>query len=332
MEPLSRIDSFQKLKIIADPIRLAILRLLMISPFTLSQLGESLEMSAARIRHHLKLLENAGLVELVRTQQVRGFLEKYYRATSQAYIINSAVLPESQPGGTIYLFGSHDLALDLLSEYLKKDVNTPNLVTLPVGSLDGLVALHQGLCQLTGCHLYDPVVSEYNTPYVRHFFPGQKMHIVTLAHRQQGLLILPGNPQGIRGLEDLVREDVLFINRKIGSGTRLWLDQQLRDLNIETDFIRGYDREVNTHSQVASAVQRGSADFGLAVFAAARKLDLDFIPLFIERFDLVIPDEDFKSDLLLPALEYLHTSQFRRGLQSLGGYDAQYTGVETQLQ
>jgi putative molybdopterin biosynthesis protein len=331
MDNIRKIETYPELKILGDDRRLAILRLLMKSSATLSQLGDALGMSPARVRHHLKVLEQAGFVELDHTRQVRGFLEKYYRATAQAFFVSQVVLPEPETRGTIFILGSHDLALELLADHFNQDVSTPNLVTLPVGSLDGLIALRQGFCHLTGCHLFDPVEREYNTPYVRHLFPGQHMHIVTLAYRQQGLLVPPGNPYQVRGLEDLVRQEISFSNRKLGSGTRLWLDQQLKTLGLDSTQIRGYPSEVNTHSQVAAAVRKGDANAGLAVFAAARKFNLDFVPLFEERFDLVIPEQPYRSALLLPVLEYLHTARFRREVECLGGYNPQEIGNEIQL-
>lgn len=325
---LQNIHDFPAMKVLGDPRRLTILQLLMKKPATLSHLGKQLGVSAANIRHHLVQLEEAGFVELVRTREVRGFTEKYYQATAQAYWVNLVLMPNPSEHGTVVVFGSHDPALEMLTQWMNADPDTPNMIALPVGSLDGLIALRQGFCQLSGCHLYDPIEKEYNTSYVRHLFPGQSMHVVTLAYREQGLLISPGNPHQIRGLEDLGREDLVFINRKRGSGTRLWLDYQLKSLGLESCPIRGYDREVNTHSQVAEAVLNGQADLGLAVLAAARKLDLDFIPLFQERFDLVIPEEQYHNALLLPAMEYLHTNQFRTTVQSLGGYDPQETGKD----
>jgi putative molybdopterin biosynthesis protein len=270
-------------------------------------------------------------VEFVSSREVRGFVEKYYQASASAYFVNYAVLPQPGKQGTIFALGSHDLALELLADHLGQDVRTPNLVALPVGSLDGLIALRQGFCQLTGCHLYDPVDGEFNTSYVRHIFPGKTMHVVTLAHREQGLMVAPGNPHQIRGLNDLGREDLTFINRKSGSGTRLWLDQQLRKLGVESAQIKGYEQEVNTHSQVAKAIVEGKVDIGLGVLAAARHFELDFIPLFTERFDLVIPDEHFQSALFFPALDYLHSAHFRAALHKLGGYDPQETGKEIQV-
>jgi putative molybdopterin biosynthesis protein len=331
MKHTDTLQSLKVFKVLGDPRRVEILQLLMDNPATLSQLGRAMDMYAAKVRHHLKQLEDVGLVEFVFSREVRGFVEKYYQATARAYFVNCAVLPQPGKQGSVFALGSHDLALELLADHLGQDASTPSLVALPVGSLDGLIALRQGFCQLTGCHLFDPVGGEYNTSYVRHLFPGQLMHVVTLAHREQGLLVAPGNPQQIQGLEDLGRDDLTFINRKTGSGTRLWLDQQLGALGVAFTQIQGYNREVSTHSQVAEAVLQGEADLGVGVLAAARQYDLDFIPLFVERFDLVIPEEYYQSALLLPALECLQTAQFREAVQGLGGYDPQETGKETRL-
>ncbi|MCJ7703269.1 MAG: ArsR family transcriptional regulator [Anaerolineales bacterium] len=316
---------------LGDPRRLEILRLLMVEPATLSQLGAEMGLHPAKVRFHLKKLEGANLVAFVSSREVRGFVEKYYRATAQAYFINLVVFPQPDQKRTIISLGSDDLALELLADQLDQDDSMPRLMALPVGSLDGLIALRQGICQMTGCHLYDPIDREYNASYVRHFFPGQPMHLITLAHRLQGLLVPPGNPKGIQGLGDLVGEGLTFINRKPGSGTRLWLDQQLKAIRAEPHLIRGYTNEVNTHSQVAEEVLSGNADVGLAVLAAARHFHLDFIPLFEERYDLVIPEVEFQSDLLVPMLEHLNSAQFRNSLAKLGGYDPHDTGKEAQI-
>jgi putative molybdopterin biosynthesis protein len=328
---LQKIDDYHAMKLLGDPRRLEIMQLLMGKPATLSHLGEALDVTPARVRHHLMQLIEAGFVQLVKTRPVRGFTEKYYQATAQAYWVNLTLMPKAPQKGSVVLFGSHDLALEILARWMKSNPATPDLIALPVGSLDGLVALRQGFCQLTGCHLYDPVGGEYNTSYVRHFFPGQPMHVVTLAYREQGLLVAPGNPHGIHGLEDLTREDIRFINRKTGSGTRLWLDQHLASIGADPAHIPGYTTEANTHAQIANAVRQNRADVGLAVYAAARKTGLDFIPLFEERFDLVIPDHYYQSLLLLPALEHLQSAKFRAAVESLGGYDPQEMGKENHL-
>jgi putative molybdopterin biosynthesis protein len=184
---------------------------------------------------------------------------------------------------------------------------------------------------MAGCHLFDPDAKEYNLSYVRHFFPDRTVHVLTLAHRLQGLLIQSGNPYAVQGLEDLNRDDLIFINRKEGSGTRLWLDQQLGQIKINPKEIRGYENAVNTHSMVAEAILSGKAQVGLGVLAAAQECGLSFIPLFQERFDLVILDEAFQSQLLSPVLDYLQTAKYRHTIESLGGYDLNDTGKLIQI-
>jgi len=282
-------------------------------------------MHPAKIRYHLKLLESAGLVEFSASREIYGFVEKYYRATAQAFFIHHVLLPEASKQGTVFALGSHDLALELLSRHLA-GAHTPDFVAIPVGSLDGLIALRQGFCQLTACHLYNPEGGEYNLSFVRHLFPGQAMRVVTLAYREQGLVVAPGNPLGISGLDDLARGDLTFINRKAGSGTRLWLDTQLQRLGVDTAHIRGYSTGVNTHREVAEAVRQGHADLGLAVYAAARATGVDFIPLFEECFDLVIPESRYRDPLLTPVLETINALAFRREVTALGGYDTAHTG------
>jgi putative molybdopterin biosynthesis protein len=277
-------------------------------------------------------LEEAGYVSLVRTREVRGFTEKYYQATAQAYWVNLTLMPKKSNRGTIVCFGSHDPALEVLALKLNSDPNNPRMISLPVGSLDGLIALRQGFCQFTGCHLYDPVGGEYNTSFVRHLFPGKRMHLITLAHREQGLLLAPGNPCQIHGLEDLNRDDLSFINRKQGSGTRFWLDHQLRTLGVESAQVKGYDREVNTHSQVAEAVLIGDADLGLGVLAAAQQFELDYLPLFQERFDLVIPETYIEDESLIPFFDTLNSGSTHRELSGLMGYSTAETGREILVQ
>ncbi len=332
MDRFQQISDFDAIKVLSDPRRLAILRALMLNSATLTHLGGDMDMHPAKVRYHLKLLQDVGLVKLERTQIVGNYTEKYYTATAMAFHIQTSILPHGTGENVIIATGSHDIALELIADSFCEDQKTPTMFTLPVGSLDGLIALRQGLCQVAGCHLLDPIGGEYNTSYVRHFFPGQLMRIITLAHRQQGLLVARGNPKGIQNLGDLVRDDVLFVNRNQGSGTRLWLDQQLKALGIEAAQIPGYNTEVNTHVQVAESVFKGSADVGLAVLASAQKHDLDFLHLFEERFDLVIPDDVYSSAMLTPLLDHLTSGDYLRTLDSLDGYDARQAGREISIQ
>jgi len=271
------------------------------------------------------------LVKLISTNVVRGFVEKYYQATSKAYHVNFLIFPAHIKKDVIVAIGSHDLALELLASSLCENRRTPDFEAIPIGSLDGLIALRQGLGHLAGCHLYDPVTNEFNLPYVRTLFPGQKMRVITLIHRQQGLIVAPGNPKNIHGLDDLAGQRARFINRQPGSGTRIWFDQQLADFKIDSDQILGYERGVHTHRKVADEVLAGLADVGLGLQAVAIQSGLDFIPLFIERFDLVIPENQFESPILQPALETLQSKKFRLAVESLGGYITKHSGAEIHI-
>ena len=325
MEPLHRLQGFEQYKIVSDPRRLAILRLLMTRPATLSQLGQTLDEHPARVRHHLKILEKAGLIELVNTQVVRGFVEKYYRARAQAFLLQEMLLPAGASAGTVVILGSHDLALEAATRQFREKRELEFLL-VPVGSLDGLIALRQGNAQIAGCHLLDVASGEYNLPYVRHLFPDSDMCLFTLAHRQQGLLLAPGNPLQIHNLEHLAREDIVMVNRNRGSGTRLWIDSELQRLGLAPGELHGYRNEARTHTAVAQAVLRGQANAGVGLQAAARQTGLDFIPLFQERFDLVMPLELYYNTKVGPLLEYLQGIEFRRLADALGGYETQHTG------
>jgi putative molybdopterin biosynthesis protein len=325
MFPIRPIRSFEQIKLLADPRRLAILRLLMSAPASLTQLGEALGKHPAWVRHHLKQLEAAGLVELVETRIQSGVVEKFYRARAGGFLLQELLLPENPDHPTIVFSGSHDLALELMAQQLAPALD---VLSMPVGSLDGLVNLRQNLCHLSGCHLLD-VDGEYNLPFVRRFFPDRSIQIVTLAHREQGLMTAPGNPKSIRGLADLAREDVTFVNRNPGSGTRLWLDRALQELGIPHTGIRGYETFVSTHTECARRVQRGEADCALGLRAAAGKFGLDFLPLFHERYDLVFPQE--LEGRLDPILNTLQTSAFRLSVEALTGYETKHTGEQIPL-
>jgi len=327
MDSIRRIQEFEHLKILADSRRLTILRLLMANPATLSQLGLELGIHPAQVRHHLKLLEKAGLVEMVDTRVVRGFVEKYYRAQAHAFVLQELILPKSRERPVIAVMGSHDLALDILAERLRNLKKDPlELLVLPVGSLDGLVALRQGGAHLAGCHLLDIESGEYNLPFIRYIFPDRDISVITLAHREQGILLRKGNPKRIKSLEDLSRKDVRMINRNPGSGTRLWFDHHLEQIGLSPRSVHGYNHQVNTHTAVAQAISQGTFDIGLGLRAAASQFDLDFIPLFQERFDLAAPIEEYKKRELRPFFDYLNSADFRRIIDGLGGYQSSKSG------
>ena len=225
---------------------------------------------------------------------------------------------------TILAIGSHDICLDLLAQHLSK--HGRRFVSANAGSQAGLVALRRGEAHLAGSHLLDPESGEYNLPFLHQYLPSMPIRLVALVGREQGLILRKGNPLQINSLSDVARSDVRFINRQRGAGTRVLLDFHLDRLGIVPAQVTGYDQEEYTHLAVAAAVASGRADCGLGIAAAARALELDFVPLYQERYDLVVPREYAESELLRPLFDLLEDSQFRRDVALLPGYDIAWIG------
>ncbi len=219
---------------------------------------------------------------------------------------------------TIVAIGSHDLTLDLLAEFLAE--RGARLSSANVGSQAGLVALRRGEAHLAGSHLLDPATGTYNLSYIQKYLADVPTAIVTLVGRAQGLLVPRGNPLQLRSLADLARPGLRFVNRQRGSGTRVLLDYELGKLGLPPSALLGYDYEEYTHLAVAAAVASGLAAAGLGIAAAAQALDLDFVPLFEERYDLVIPEVYYTAPRLRPLLDLLHDARFRQAVLARPGY------------
>ena len=226
---------------------------------------------------------------------------------------------------TILSIGSHDLTLDLMAQFMS--AHERRLVSANVGSQGGLVALKRGEAHFAGSHLLDPKTGEYNISYIRQYMPDLPVKVVALVGREQGLLVKKGNPKGIKSLEDLTRHDVQFVNRQRGAGTRVLLDYHLNLMTILQSSIEGYQQEEYTHLGVAASIASGRADCGLGIAAAAQALDLDFVPMFQERYDLVIPKPFADGELLAPLFDLLTDSAFRKAVSQLVGYDVSVMGT-----
>jgi putative molybdopterin biosynthesis protein len=220
---------------------------------------------------------------------------------------------------TILAIGSHDLTLDLMAQFLSAEDR--RLTSANAGSLGGLVALRRGEAHFAGSHLLDPDTGEYNLSYIKDYLPGTPVRVVGLVKRQQGLLVNKGNPKGISGLEDLRRDDITYVNRQRGAGTRVLLDYLLGLIGIDPGQVNGYDQEEFTHLTVGAAVLSGRADCGMGIAAAAAALELDFLPFFEERYDLIVPEEHYLSDLLAPLWDLLNRAGFRKAISGLPGYN-----------
>jgi putative molybdopterin biosynthesis protein len=226
---------------------------------------------------------------------------------------------------TIFAIGSHDITLDLMAQFLAEE--NRRLTSANVGSLGGLVALRRGEAHLAGSHLLDPETGEYNLSYLDQYLHGISIKVVALVGRDQGLLVPRGNPKNLCAFEDLTRSDIVFVNRQRGAGTRVLLDYHLGRSGISGEQIQGYEQEEYTHLAVAAAVASGRSDCGLGIAAAAHALVLDFIPLFSERYDLIIPAQYYDDQLLAPLLKLLTNTSFKEAVAGLPGYDVSVMGT-----
>jgi putative molybdopterin biosynthesis protein len=229
---------------------------------------------------------------------------------------------------TVVMVGSHDLTLDILANLLGRYYPPVFFSSHSVGSLGGILALKDGICHMAGLHLLDPDTGEYNFPYLRKYLKDTETRVIHLVYREQGLLVQKGNPKGIEVLKDLLHQDLSFINRQKGSGTRILLDHTLKMLSIDGRQIHGYEKEEFTHMAVASLVASGAVDAGLGILSAAKALNLEFIPVAKERYDLVIPSVYFEEEKVQEVIEVIRSKEFKEEVLRMGGYDVSKTGEE----
>ncbi|MGI8505767.1 MAG: molybdopterin biosynthesis protein [Solirubrobacteraceae bacterium] len=227
---------------------------------------------------------------------------------------------------TIVAIGSHDLILDLAASALRSSDPALTLASGNVGSMGGLIALRDGLSHLAGSHLLDPETGGYTLPYVDRLLGDRRTAVVRLVHREQGLIVAPGNPLGLETVADLARPGLRYCNRQRGAGTRVLLDYELVREQIDPATITGYGREEPTHLAVAAAVGSGRADCGLGVRAAARAFGLEFLPVTREPYDLVLERDTLEDELLAPLWRLLEDTEFRASVEQLGGYDTAEMG------
>lgn len=217
----------------------------------------------------------------------------------------------------LVITGSHDVVIDVLRDFIP-------VTSTHVGSMGGIFALLQGQATLAPIHLLNPETGEYNISYVREFF--QDMALIKGVERIQGLMVQPGNPKNIHGYEDLGLENLVFINRQSGAGTRILLDYRLDERNIHKESILGYDNAVTTHMQVAQAVKAGDADVGLGAYSAAHALGLDFIETDVEEYDFLVRVKDLEDPRVLRFIETLQSDAFKEKVMAMGGYVLSHVG------
>lgn len=237
------------------------------------------------------------------------------------------IVPRQEISNTIVIIGSHDLTIDLLASELKKLGLFLNISSSNVGSLGGLLALKKGKAHIAGSHLFDPETSIYNLTYIDRYLKDVSVKVVNLVIRHQGLILPKGNPKNIKGIDDLARDDLTMVNRQRGSGTRILLDYKLKQLGIDPSGINGYNQEEFSHMTVAVDVLSGRADVGLGIYAAAKALGMDFIPIAEEEYDLVIPEKFWPSEKVQTMLKLICSDAFKEAVERMGGYEVAKTGT-----
>ena len=229
--------------------------------------------------------------------------------------------------GQLIFAGSHDLSVELLCRLLSER-EPPVLVSVDfVGSLGGLIALARGEADFAGSHLWDQATEQYNVPFVQRVLPNRRVVLLNLVQRVMGMIVPPGNPLGLHGVPDLATPGVVLVNRQPGSGTRVWLDVQLKVAGIDPGSVPGYEREESTHLAVSRAVADGEATVGIGIGAAAAAYGLDFMPLGQERYDLVIPEENWASPEVGALRDVVGSAKFKDAVLDMGGYDVSQTGT-----
>ena len=221
---------------------------------------------------------------------------------------------------TLVVIGSHDPLLDELADLLHREDRRLFLSSAHVGSMGGIMAIRRGEAHAAGIHLLDTETGEYNLATVRKHFPQGGVYLIRCVGRLQGLMLPKGNPLGITSFEDIARDGLRYVNRQKGSGTRVLMDYLCDQHGVDRDRIYGYEREELTHNSVAVQIAGGSADAGLGIFSTVKLYDLDFLPICVEEYDLLIPEIVWNSDLIRQLIRTLQSEGFRSRIEAMGGY------------
>lgn len=229
---------------------------------------------------------------------------------------------------TLMIVGSHDPLLDEMWELLRQTDRRYHVSSAHVGSMGGIMAVKRGEAHLGGIHLLDETTGIYNFSYVRKFFPDGGVKLIRGVGRLQGLMLPKDNPKQIHSFADISTKNCSYVNRQKGSGTRILLDYLLRKDGIDSEKLYGYTREEFTHTAVAAIVKAGSADAGLGIYSAAKIYDLDFVPLWNERYDLLIAESAIADPVVQEFLNVLRSDDLKDRLLYMGGYTVEGIGEE----
>ena len=228
--------------------------------------------------------------------------------------------------GALLASGSNDPALDMLLTAIKKDHPDFNIFSANTGSVAGLEALNSGLTDMAFSHLFDAESGEYNIPFLKRYCPDQTPVVVNLFYRQIGFVLSKDIPGTFQGWQNLADKKIRFVNRQKGSGIRLVIDQELERLGIDDTSIAGYENEVYTHFEVGLSIVSGEANVGIASAAIASLMDLHFLPLSQERFDMVLSKETFFQPPVQAFIETIQSDAFKKRVEKIGHYNFKDSG------
>ena len=236
---------------------------------------------------------------------------------------STLLTPEKEEEPELIISGQ-DVVLDILANYLQQEGVYAARTYL--NSFEGLLSLYQDNIHVAACHLFDG--EDYNASYVRSLMPGVPAVLVNVSYRTQGFYVQKGNPKGIKGWEDLGRDDIAILNRRVGSSARILLDTQLKRLGISPKQVKGYDKIMKSHLTMAAAIAAGEADLAIGTERISRQIDnLDFIPLMEERFDFVIKKEMMDTEPVQKLLKVLNSPIFRKEVARFSGNDYRDLGT-----
>ena len=252
-----------------------------------------------------------------------------YEAGSQVRV--RLLCSEEKLKNTLVVIGSHDPLLDELADMMHLADGDVYMSSSHVGSMGGIMALRRGEAHAAGCHLLDTETGIYNRAFVKKYFPQGDVKLLRCVGRQQGLMVQKGNPLGISSFADIASSGLRYVNRQKGSGTRILTDYLCKQYSLDTAEIYGYEREEFTHTSVAAQIAADSADAGMGIYSAAQLYDLDFIPLCIEEYDILIPDRVWDSPVVQKLVETLKSRDFRERILALGGYTVENAGEIIEL-
>lgn len=227
---------------------------------------------------------------------------------------------------TLVVIGSHDPLLDEVADMMHRADPTVFMSSSHVGSMGGIMALRRGEAHAGGCHLLDTETGVYNLSFLKKYFPNGGIRLVRCVGRQQGLMLAKGNPLDIKEFADIAKNGVRYVNRQKGSGTRVLMDYLCEQYAVNVSDIYGYEREELTHTSVAAQIANGSADAGMGIYSAAQLYDLDFLPICIEEYDLIIPDHAWETPVVQQLIATLKSPAFREKMLAMGGYTVDHPG------